>query len=203
MAAAAQRLLASAGPEPDGPGGGGGGGGGAKLVGNELRLLQALAGDADSMVRRHACIARCVHLNQDVSSQGQAVACAWPGAWFGSISPLREPPQVSRLALLSLFAVFKDILPGYRIRPPSDKEQDVKARGERQGGMVMLWGGPHDYPQLLCGDFERFQPRGGLLKPRASAPVVVPAAEQGRGSTARVRTDPAQVLPGAHVRGFG
>eukprot|EP00198_Chlamydomonas_reinhardtii_P008517 XP_001697854.1 predicted protein [Chlamydomonas reinhardtii] len=33
---------------------------------------------------------------------------------------------VSRLAMLSLLAVYKDILPGYRIRPPTDKEQEVK-----------------------------------------------------------------------------
>lgn len=37
---------------------------------------------------------------------------------------------MSRLALLSLFAVFKDIVPGYRIRPPSEKELEVKV-GQR------------------------------------------------------------------------
>jgi nucleolar complex protein 3 len=34
--------------------------------------------------------------------------------------------QVSRRALLSLMAVFSDILPGYRIRKLSDAELDVK-----------------------------------------------------------------------------
>jgi len=36
--------------------------------------------------------------------------------------------QVSRLAMVSLLAVFKDIIPGYRIRPPTDKEMEVKVR---------------------------------------------------------------------------
>jgi hypothetical protein len=34
--------------------------------------------------------------------------------------------QVSGLAMLSLLAVFKDIAPGYRIRPPTAKELEVK-----------------------------------------------------------------------------
>ena len=33
--------------------------------------------------------------------------------------------QVSRLAMLSLLAVYKDILPRYKIRPPTDKELEV------------------------------------------------------------------------------
>ncbi len=50
-------------------------------------------------------------------------------------NPPCPDPQVSRLALLSLFAVFKDILPGYRVRPPTDKEMDIKARtGGARGG---------------------------------------------------------------------
>ncbi|GLC45484.1 hypothetical protein PLESTB_000319100 [Pleodorina starrii] len=69
MAAAAQKLLAA--PETS--------------LG-EMRTLQALVADGDSMT--------------------------------------------SRLALLSLFAVFKDILPGYRIRPPSEKELEVKVTKE-------------------------------------------------------------------------
>eukprot|EP00983_Pelagomonas_calceolata_P106904 1159283-Pelagomonas_calceolata.AAC.5 len=36
--------------------------------------------------------------------------------------------QVSRLAMVSLLAVFKDIIPGYRIRPPTEKELEVKVR---------------------------------------------------------------------------
>jgi hypothetical protein len=37
--------------------------------------------------------------------------------------------QVSRLAMLSLLAVFKDIIPGYRIRLPTEKELEVKVCG--------------------------------------------------------------------------
>lgn len=33
------------------------------------------------------------------------------------------PVQVAKLAMLSLVAVFKDILPGYRIRPVTEREQ--------------------------------------------------------------------------------
>lgn len=38
--------------------------------------------------------------------------------------------QVSRLAMLSLLAVFKDILPGYRIRLPTDKELEIAVSKE-------------------------------------------------------------------------
>ena len=38
--------------------------------------------------------------------------------------------QVARLAMLSLAAVFKDILPGYRIRPPTDKELSMAVSKE-------------------------------------------------------------------------
>ena len=39
--------------------------------------------------------------------------------------------QVQRLALLSLLAVFQDILPAYRIRPPTGKELQVRVQGLR------------------------------------------------------------------------
>ncbi len=35
---------------------------------------------------------------------------------------------MARLALVSTLAVVKDIAPGYRIRPPTDKELQVKVR---------------------------------------------------------------------------
>lgn len=38
--------------------------------------------------------------------------------------------QVARLAMLSLLAVFKDILPGYRIRLPTEKELEVPVSKE-------------------------------------------------------------------------
>ncbi|KAG2451742.1 hypothetical protein HYH02_003522 [Chlamydomonas schloesseri] len=92
MAASAQKLLAVAGPEAAG------------AVAAELRTLQALVADADSMV--------------------------------------------SRLAMLSLLAVFKDILPGYRIRPPSDKEQEVKVSKD----VAKL----RDYEQALLKSYQAY-----------------------------------------------
>eukprot|EP00887_Chlorella_sp_A99_P004044 scaffold11.g4044.t1 len=41
-------------------------------------------------------------------------------------------PQVCRLAMLSLLAVFLDVLPGYRIRPPTEKEQEMAVSKEVQ-----------------------------------------------------------------------
>ena len=38
--------------------------------------------------------------------------------------------QVCKLAMLSLLAVFKDILPGYRIRLPTDKELEIPVSKE-------------------------------------------------------------------------
>ena len=46
----------------------------------------------------------------------------------GAASELRvtvAAMQTARLASLSLLAVFRDILPGYRIRLPTEKEQEV------------------------------------------------------------------------------
>jgi nucleolar complex protein 3 len=39
-------------------------------------------------------------------------------------------PQISRLAMLSCLAVFRDILPEYKIRPPTEAELAVKASRE-------------------------------------------------------------------------
>jgi hypothetical protein len=36
--------------------------------------------------------------------------------------------------MVTLLAVFKDVLPGYRIRPPTEKELQVKVGGGREGG---------------------------------------------------------------------
>ena len=35
--------------------------------------------------------------------------------------------------MLSLLAVFLDILPGYRIRPPTEKEKEMNVRQEGRG----------------------------------------------------------------------
>ena len=47
--------------------------------------------------------------------------------------------------MLSLAAVFKDILPGYRIRPPTDKElsmavsKDVKKLRDHESGLLRAY----------------------------------------------------------------
>ena len=38
--------------------------------------------------------------------------------------------QTARLASLSLLAVFRDVLPGYRIRLPTEKEQEMAVSKE-------------------------------------------------------------------------
>lgn len=54
-----------------------------------------------------------------------------PEANIGRLKRLRElgqdsSPTVQKLALLTQLAVYKDIIPGYRIRPASDKEREIK-----------------------------------------------------------------------------
>lgn len=40
--------------------------------------------------------------------------------------PIQNDPLIRKLALLSQLAVFKDIIPGYRIRPLTEKEKEEK-----------------------------------------------------------------------------
>lgn len=56
--------------------------------------------------------------NQITNSVFQRIYCN-----FGMV-------QVARLAMLSLLAVFKDILPGYRIRLPTEKELEIPVSKE-------------------------------------------------------------------------
>eukprot|EP00955_Chlamydomonas_euryale_P020700 219372-Chlamydomonas_euryale.AAC.1 len=56
-------------------------------------------------------------------------------------------PTIARLSMLSLSAVFKDILPGYRIRLPTEAELAVRQHagtGERREGLEtaenVFWG---------------------------------------------------------------
>lgn len=57
----------------------------------------------------------------------------------------RRDVQVARLAMLSLAAVFKDILPGYKIRPPTEKElamvvsKDVKKLRDHESGLLRAY----------------------------------------------------------------
>ena len=53
--------------------------------------------------------------------------------------------QVARLAMLSAAAVFADVLPGYRIRPPTEKElampvsKEVKRLRDHETGMLRAY----------------------------------------------------------------
>ena len=57
-------------------------------------------------------------------------------------------PVVRKLAILSQLAVFKDIIPGYRIRPLSEKEQE-----EKVSQMVQR---VRDYEQGLVGVYQGY-----------------------------------------------
>ncbi|KAG9318448.1 nucleolar complex-associated protein-domain-containing protein [Chiua virens] len=59
--------------------------------------------------------------------------------------PIRNDPAIRKLAILSQLAVFKDIIPGYRIRPLTDKEkaekvsQMVARTREWEQGLVLVY----------------------------------------------------------------
>jgi hypothetical protein len=61
------------------------------------------------------------------------------------ISKQSHVHQVSRLAMLSLLAIFRDIIPGYRIRPPTEKElatqlsKEVKKLHEFESGLLAAY----------------------------------------------------------------
>eukprot|EP00958_Prasinococcus_capsulatus_P004705 scaffold439_cov415-Prasinococcus_capsulatus_cf.AAC.22 len=57
-------------------------------------------------------------------------------------------PQIARLAMLSLAAVFNDILPGYRIRLPSEKEAAMAVSKEVQK--------VQSYERALLGAYQKF-----------------------------------------------
>ncbi|KAG2485768.1 hypothetical protein HYH03_015482 [Edaphochlamys debaryana] len=72
---------------------------------------------------------------QEVMATAAQKLLASPEAGMGELRTLQAlvtdgDSMVSRLAMLSLLAVFKDILPGYRIRPPTEKELEVKVSKE-------------------------------------------------------------------------
>lgn len=66
----------------------------------------------------------CLQHKKTITKQRLCQECpAWPEpCWYGM--------QISRLAMLSLLAVFKDILPGYRIRLPTEKELEIPVSKE-------------------------------------------------------------------------
>lgn len=71
--------------------------------------------------------------------------------------------QIVRLAMLSLLAVFRDILPGYRIRLPTEKElampvsKDVKRTRDYEASLLRLYQVPaHWYwPQVIDATVQR------------------------------------------------
>lgn len=62
--------------------------------------------------------------------------------------PVVNDPLIRKLAFISQLAVFKDIIPGYRIRPLSDKEKE-----EKVSQMVQR---QRDYEQGLVGVYQGF-----------------------------------------------
>jgi nucleolar complex protein 3 len=60
----------------------------------------------------------------------------------------KQDKYTSQLALLSLLAVFRDILPSYRIRLPSTKEMAVKVSKETK----KLW----DFERALLGSYQEY-----------------------------------------------
>ncbi len=106
----------------------------------QLRVLNALLGDADPMVCVFVCNCLCLYICVSVHVCGcvRLSICMWMWSFVLLVcifthpmyttrpqtqSPLPPTPlQVCRLALLSAAAVYKDILPGYKIRLPTEKE---------------------------------------------------------------------------------
>jgi hypothetical protein len=73
-------------------------------------------------------------------------------------------PQISRLAMLSALAVFRDILPEYKIRPPTEAELAVKASKEVQqlrDHEAALLKHYQSYLKLLLAAADEAPPRGG------------------------------------------
>jgi hypothetical protein len=75
---------------------------------------------------------------------------------LGSFIALCCRAQVVRLAMLSLLAVFRDVLPGYRIRLPTEKElampvsKDVKRTRDYEATLLRLYQ-VHSGTGLLSG----------------------------------------------------
>jgi len=75
----------------------------------------------------------------------------------GNSTTLSSDPIVRELAIFSLLAVFKDIIPGYRIRKLSEKElaekvsQMVGRTREWEQGLVGIY---QSYLQLLEGEIK-------------------------------------------------
>jgi nucleolar complex protein 3 len=84
-------------------------------------------------------------------------------------------PQVARLAMLSALAVFRDVLPEYKIRPPSEAELAVKASREVQA--------TRDHEAALLKAYQAF------LKTLLAAADAAPPRGGGKGGQASGRND--------------
>ncbi|KAI8469899.1 MAG: nucleolar complex-associated protein-domain-containing protein [Monoraphidium minutum] len=73
-------------------------------------------------------------------------------------------PQISRLAMLSCLAVFRDLLPDYKIRPPSEAElavrasKEVQALRDHEAALLKAYQG---YLKTLLAAAAAAPPRGG------------------------------------------
>jgi hypothetical protein len=75
----------------------------------------------------------CMRISDSMLDSGRCLACptrwgTWDvdGSFKVAVLTTRAQLQISRLALLSMMTVFKDILPGYKIRTLTDQELEVK-----------------------------------------------------------------------------
>lgn len=113
----------------------------------QLRNLLELLQDEDAQVSpRLACAcSACIALLRSPASVCLYGAIAVRACWQGVVDSCHcWLPQVCRLAMLTLLAVFKDLVPAYRIRPTSAEEEPME-KASIEGcrhviliGMVML-----------------------------------------------------------------
>jgi nucleolar complex protein 3 len=82
--------------------------------------------------------------------------------------PVSNDPIIRQLAILSQLAVFKDIIPGYRIRPLTEIEkaekvsQMVARTRDWEQGLVSIY---QTYLRLLEAEFKGMHPLSGLTDP--------------------------------------
>lgn len=84
-------------------------------------------------------------------------------------------PSIRQLAILSMLAVFVDILPGYRIRSLTEKEQEEKVgqevarRREFESGLVSVY---RDFLELCEDELKAANPSSTPVKAKKPAPGV-------------------------------
>lgn len=84
-------------------------------------------------------------------------------------------PAIRQLAMLSMLAIFVDVLPGYRIRSLTEKEQeekvgqDVARRREFESGLVSIY---RDFLELCEDELKAANPTATPVKSKKPAPGV-------------------------------